>query len=79
MYYGCANPSNAKLVLNGNWEYPYQWCPTELDNEGKYVSGKWGYCMDYDAEWLPDACDPVVQSGKNGSLIFPIFSSYVYV
>ena len=54
-----------------------QWCPTELDNEGKYVSGKWGYCMDYDADWLPDACDPVVQSGKNGSLIFPIFSSYV--
>ena len=44
-----------------------QWCPTELDNEGKYVSGKWGYCMDYDADWLPDACDPVVQSGKNGT------------
>ena len=20
------------------------WCPTELDNSGAYITGKWGYC-----------------------------------
>ena len=36
-YEGCANPSNSAVGL---------WCPTELDEEGKYVSGKWGVCAD---------------------------------
>ena len=29
-YKGCADPSNAG----------YLWCPTELDDKGKYISGK---------------------------------------
>ena len=37
VYEGCANPSNSAVGL---------WCPTELDDEGKYVSGKWGVCVD---------------------------------
>ena len=35
-YKGCADPSNAG----------YLWCPTELDDKGKYISGKWGVCED---------------------------------
>ena len=36
-YTGCANPSKSSVGL---------WCPTELDDEGKYISGKWGVCED---------------------------------
>ena len=35
IYYGCANPS---------WSRVGDWCPTELDDDDKYVSGKWGVC-----------------------------------
>ena len=33
-YNGCADPNNSG----------YLWCPTELDDDGKYFSGKWGVC-----------------------------------
>ena len=38
-YDGCANPSLSSVG---------DWCPTELDNEGKYISGsaKWGACAE---------------------------------
>ena len=34
LYNGCADPDKSG----------YLWCPTELDEEGKYISGKWGVC-----------------------------------
>ena len=41
VYKGCANPDE-----DGGGD----WCPTELNDDGEYVSksGKWGYCRTYE-------------------------------
>ena len=52
---GCANPAVPDKDSGGLW------CPTEVDDDGVYISGseKWGYCSD-------DCC---TKPGKNYRII----------
>ena len=39
------------------------WCPIELDNNGSYIKGKWGYC---DQSHCPLAQSPDLVLGNRG-------------
>ena len=46
------------------------WCPTEVDNEQKYIKGKWGNCVE-------ESCKPLPNFYKNITGAFRLFSTFM--